>query len=44
MDTSLSAKMRTRYLQDMSANKLDVLVIGGGITGRALLGTPAAEG
>lgn len=44
MDTSLSAKMRTQYLQDMSAKKLDVLVIGGGITGAGIAWDASCRG
>lgn len=44
MDTSLSAKMRARYLQDMSAKKLDVLVIGGGITGAGIAWDASCRG
>ncbi|MGO4786035.1 glycerol-3-phosphate dehydrogenase/oxidase [Paenibacillus sp. 2KB_20] len=44
MYTSLSAKMRTQYLQDMSAKKLDVLVIGGGITGAGIAWDASCRG
>lgn len=44
MGTSLSAKMRTQYLQDMSASKLDVLVIGGGITGAGIAWDASCRG
>lgn len=44
MDTSLSAKMRTQYLQDMSAKKLDVLVVGGGITGAGIAWDASCRG
>lgn len=44
MDTSLSARMRTRYIQGMSANKLDVLVIGGGITGAGIAWDASSRG
>ncbi|KOP67107.1 glycerol-3-phosphate dehydrogenase [Bacillus sp. FJAT-18019] len=44
MDTSLSARMRTQYIQGMSANKLDVLVIGGGITGAGIAWDASSRG
>ncbi|OMF81013.1 glycerol-3-phosphate dehydrogenase/oxidase [Paenibacillus glucanolyticus] len=44
MGTSLSARMRTQYLQDMSASKLDVLVIGGGITGAGIAWDASCRG
>lgn len=44
MNEGLSAKLRAQYLQDMERGKLDVLVIGGGITGAGIAWDASCRG
>lgn len=44
MNDGLSAKLRGQYLQDMERGKLDVLVIGGGITGAGIAWDASSRG